>query len=177
MFGHRTLLRAVWSDLEGWCTCGSRRRRASGRQRSRAARGQASIIIINFLFITLTCNAETWNGVTKSNSEIYCCHGRVALSKAYKYNQLRELCSRSGQARSVRGWRAAPPRLRFRKDFLCRGSMQGCGAHPRNLLSLFSEWHGANGFRPASSQSGGSYRFRAGEVPARSRFSRIPFPF
>ena len=30
------------------------------------------IIIIKFLFITLTCNAETWNGVIKSNSQIYC---------------------------------------------------------------------------------------------------------
>jgi len=32
-----------------------------------------STIINNFLFITLTCNAETWNGVIKSSSQIYCC--------------------------------------------------------------------------------------------------------
>jgi len=30
------------------------------------------IIIINFLFVTLTCNAKTWNGVIKSSSQIYC---------------------------------------------------------------------------------------------------------
>jgi len=29
-------------------------------------RGSSIIIIINFLFITLTCNAETWNSVIKS---------------------------------------------------------------------------------------------------------------
>ena len=49
---------------------------------------QRFIIIINLLFITLACNAETWNGVIKSNSQIYCCHGRVALSKAYNYYQV-----------------------------------------------------------------------------------------
>ena len=49
------------------------------------------IIIINVLFITLTCNAGTWNGVIESSCQIYCCHGRVALSKAYNYYQLREI--------------------------------------------------------------------------------------
>ena len=32
----------------------------------------------------------SWNGVIKSNSQIYCCHGRVALSEAYSYYQRRE---------------------------------------------------------------------------------------
>ena len=30
---------------------------------------------------------SSWNGVIKSNSQIYCCHGRVALSKAKPYQQ------------------------------------------------------------------------------------------
>ena len=34
---------------------------------------------------------SSWNGVIKSNSQIYCCHERVALSKAYNYYQRREL--------------------------------------------------------------------------------------
>jgi hypothetical protein len=52
-----------------------------------ALRPTIIIIIINILLITLTCNADTWNGVMKSSSHIYCCHGRVALSKAYKYSR------------------------------------------------------------------------------------------
>jgi len=31
------------------------------------------------------------NGVIKSSSQIYCCHGRVALKKAYNYYQLRQI--------------------------------------------------------------------------------------
>ena len=59
----------------------------SDRPSTPLARGPACrciiIIIINFLFITRTCNAETWNGVIKSSSQIYCCPGRVALSIVY----------------------------------------------------------------------------------------------
>ena len=40
----------------------------------------SDIIIISVLFITLTCNLPS--GVIKSNSQIYCCHGGVALSQA-----------------------------------------------------------------------------------------------
>ena len=38
------------------------------------------IIIINFHFITLTYNAETWDDVIELSSQTFSCHGRVALS-------------------------------------------------------------------------------------------------
>ena len=43
------------------------------------------IIIIHFLFDTLTCKAGTWNGVIKSSAQICYCHKKVALSKAYNF--------------------------------------------------------------------------------------------
>ena len=48
-----------------------------------------NIIIISVLFITLTCNFP--NGVIKLNSQMYCCHGRVAPAQAYNFYQRREL--------------------------------------------------------------------------------------
>ena len=47
--------------------------------------GGVIIIIISVLFITLTFTFQ--NGLTKPNSQMYCCHGRVALSRAYDYYQ------------------------------------------------------------------------------------------
>ena len=46
------------------------------------------------------------NGLIKSNSQIYCCHGRVTLSKAYDYYQRRELSCALGSA--VRHEEASP---------------------------------------------------------------------
>ena len=39
---------------------------------------QLSFILIHYTHMQLS----SWNGVRKSNSQTYCCHGRVAPSKA-----------------------------------------------------------------------------------------------
>ena len=60
------------------------------------------IIIINVLFITLTWNPPGM----ESNSQICCCHRRVALLKAYNFYQLRELSGTWNNL--VRVYRADP---------------------------------------------------------------------
>ena len=47
----------------------------------------SSFILIHYTHMQLS----SWNGVMKSNAQIYCCHGKVALSEAYNYYQLRNL--------------------------------------------------------------------------------------
>jgi len=37
------------------------------------------------------------NGVIKSSSQIYCCHGRMALSKTYNYYQLGTAVRKKGR--------------------------------------------------------------------------------
>ena len=45
-------------------------------------------VLFLFLLIHYThMQLSSWNGVIKSNSQIFCCHGRVALSKAYNCYQ------------------------------------------------------------------------------------------
>jgi len=68
----------IWAEQAGG--------RPAGRAREPPGR-IIIIIIIHVLFIALT----TLNGAIKSSSQIYCCHGRVALSKTYSCYQLRKL--------------------------------------------------------------------------------------
>ena len=64
---------------------------------------QTSFILMHYTHMQLS----SWNGVIKSNSQIYCCHGRVALSKAYNYYHLSPTptlwtrCSRSRSRRQA----------------------------------------------------------------------------
>ena len=94
----RSCERSISRTASAWITC------------------KIAIIIIKFLFITHTCNgvikptilwlilSTIMNGVIKSSSQIYCCHGRVAASKAYNYYQLREVSSCWPMSRTVSAW-------------------------------------------------------------------------
>jgi len=53
-------------------------RSRSGKNR-RSTRCSLGFHLIHYTHMQLS----SWNGVMKSNSQIYCCHGRVALTKAY----------------------------------------------------------------------------------------------
>ena len=76
------------------------------------------IIIISVLFIALTCNLPS--GVIKSNSQIYCCHGGVALSKAYNYYQRRALSAADRR-------RAAVKREVLKRVLNAESKRVGCG--------------------------------------------------
>jgi len=113
---HFTTLRETTARFGAHAAAGAGWRSANGEGAKDSA-GAASacppriIIVFNFLFITLTCNAETWNGVIKSSSQIYCCHGRVALSKAYDHYQLRAHRGVVSQSKTHKGMPLEPPSI------------------------------------------------------------------
>ena len=89
------------------------------------------IIITNFpLYCT---HMSTFNGVIKLRSQIYCCHGRVALSKAYNY-QVRQL-SLNPKLETRKWSERLPPGGRGTRQF--RVSAHAWISDPRVMENLY----------------------------------------
>ena len=133
MFGNRTPISLKHRPWRRPGTSTARRSTASSRVRFQARETQLSFILIHYTHMQLF----SWNGVIKSNSQIYCYHGRVALSKAYNCYQLRGL---SGTRNNLVPGPCVHPMYAL---FLCNALIQrDCLQGSANLITQPSDIRG-----------------------------------